>query len=75
MTGGVAARIAAAGHEVANPVAASLDSSKKESGQTAVNIGRLGSSTAQLVAEARKRDSAVVCLTGDDTAAIGVVAR
>jgi arginase len=74
VTAGVASRIAAAGHEVANPVAASLDSSKKESGQTAVNIGRLGASTALLVAEARNRNSAVVCLTGDDTAAIGVVA-
>ena len=34
----------------------------------------MGSSTALLVADARNRDSAVVCLTGDDTAAIGVVA-
>lgn len=74
VSAGVASRIAAAGHEVANPVAAALDASSKESGQTAVNIGKLGSSTAQLVAEARARDSAVVCLTGDDTAAIGVIA-
>lgn len=70
---GVAGRIAASLHQVGNPLAASLAQEAREAGQTAVNIGRLGSSTAELVSQARRAGSAVICLIGDDTAAIGVV--
>jgi len=73
VSAGVASRIASSLHQVGNPLAASLAQEARESGQTAVNIGRLGSSTAGLVAEARRAGSAVICLIGDDTAAIGVV--
>lgn len=45
-----------------------------EPGRTAINIGRLGARTAELVATARVNGSGVLVLAGDDTAAIGVVA-
>lgn len=74
VTGGAQARIASAGHTVTNPVAAELPASQREQGQTAVNIGRLGASTARLVAASRAEGAGVFALTGDDTAAVGVVA-
>ncbi len=52
---------------------ATLDDADRETGRTAVNIGRLGASTAALIANARSNGSACLVLAGDDTAAIGVV--
>jgi arginase len=71
---GVIDRIRAAGHDVYGPVAASLGPSERESGQTAVNIGRLGASTAGLVAASRTAGAGVLVLAGEDTASVGVMA-
>lgn len=71
---GVQSRIASAGHTVSDPVAAELLANQREQGQTAANIGRLGASTARLIAASRAAGAGVLALTGDDTAAIGVVA-
>ena len=53
---------------------ATLRDKDREAGRTAVNIGRLGASTAALVAEAARAQAKALVLTGDDTASIGVVA-
>ena len=53
--------------------AARLDPGEREEGRTAVNIGKLGASTASLIAEARTAGNPCLVLAGDDTAAIGVV--
>ncbi len=52
---------------------ANLDPASKETGRTAVNIGMLGSSTAALLHQALSNGCAALVLTGDDTAAVGVV--
>ncbi|MCC6703361.1 MAG: arginase family protein [Thermomicrobiales bacterium] len=72
--GGAAERVRAAGHEVAEPVAAMLPDEEREPGQTAVNIGKLGAHTAALISEARQNDARVLALVGEDTAIIGVIA-
>lgn len=53
---------------------ATLDDTDREDGRTAVNIGKLGRSTADHVARARSKGSPVVVVAGDDTAVVGVVA-
>jgi arginase len=70
---GLAARLAATGHEVTGPAEAVLDPTEREPGRTAVNIGRLGARTAALVAAARRAGDGALVLAGDDTAAIGVL--
>jgi arginase len=52
---------------------ADLPSDAREEGRTAVNIGRLGSSTGALVCSALNDGCPALVLTGDDTAAVGVV--
>ena len=52
---------------------AHLPDEAKEEGRTAVNIGTLGSSTAELVSQALLDGCPAMVLTGDDTAAVGVV--
>lgn len=52
---------------------ANLDPSAREEGRTAVNIGTLGASTATLVCQALADHCPALVLTGDDTAAVGVV--
>ena len=52
---------------------AHLDESEREPDRTAVNIGKLGRSTASLVASARSTGRPVIVLSGDDTASVGVV--
>ncbi len=71
---GLSDRLTGLGFEVAGPDVAELDDAERESGRTAVNIGKLGASTAALVAGARGRGEAALVLAGDDTAAVGVVA-
>lgn len=71
---GIVGRLSDAGHEVLAPVEAHLDASDRDDDRTAVNIGKLGAKTAELVAAARKAGHASVVLAGDDTAAVGVVA-
>lgn len=66
--------ISAAGHEQTGSSEACLSDDAREHGRTAVNIGRLGSETATLVAGHRADGEAVLVVAGDDTATIGVVA-
>jgi arginase len=53
---------------------ANLPDEERDDDRTAVNIGRLGHSTASLVARARASGEPVLVVAGDDTATIGVVA-
>jgi arginase len=62
-----------AGHKIVDTLEAGLDPMHREPGRTAVNIGTLGASTAELVQKARESRSACFILAGDDTAAVGVV--
>jgi arginase len=55
-------------------VVAHLCDEDREEDRTAVNIGRLGRSTADLVARARASAHPVIVVAGDDTASVGVVA-
>lgn len=71
---GLAHRLAAAGHDVVDPVEAILAHVERSAGPVAVNIGKLGGKTAALVATARQAGDGALVLAGDDTAAIGVVA-
>jgi arginase len=73
IAGGAKERIAKAGHTVTAPVAAVLAAADREPGQTAINIGRLGASTSRLIAEALRAGAGGLALTGDDTAAVGVI--
>ncbi|HQY29960.1 MAG TPA: arginase family protein [Thermomicrobiales bacterium] len=52
---------------------AHLDEKSIDEDRTAVNIGRLGRSTARLVAQARSAGEPVLVIAGDDTASVGVV--
>ncbi len=66
-------RLRAAGLAVAEPTESQLPEDERVSGPIAVNIGRLGSHTAERIAEARKDANPVLVLAGDDTAAVGVI--
>jgi len=70
---GLPEQIHRAGIKLSGPHEASLDPALRESGRTAINVGRLGADTARLVAAARRDGKGALVLTGDDTAAIGVV--
>ena len=74
MRAGLLEAIAESGHEVTGHSAAHLSDDQREDGRVAVNIGRLGSATAALVAEHRAQGEAVIVVAGDDTATIGVLA-
>lgn len=58
---------------VRGTLTANLPAEAREEGRTAVNIGTLGSSTASLVRQALDDGCPALVLTGDDTAAVGVV--
>ncbi len=73
LAAGLQERLAALGYTVAEPKEATLDPAERDDERIAVNIGRLGSRTAALVAEARRAGEAVLVLAGDDTASIGVI--
>lgn len=62
-----------AGHTPTGISTARLTEQEREEGKTAVNIGKLGASTAELVADARRQGSGCLVLAGDDTASIGVI--
>jgi arginase len=70
---GLARRLSGSGHTLVGMVESHLALSDREEGRTAVNIGRLGACTAELVAAARRAGYAPLVLAGDDTAAVGVV--
>jgi arginase len=52
---------------------ASFDPALREEGRTAINIGLLGASTAEELAGVLRDGGRALVLTGDDTAAVGVV--
>ncbi len=58
---------------VRETLTAHLPAESREDGRTAVNIGTLGASTATLVSQALSDGCPALVLTGDDTAAVGVV--
>ncbi len=70
---GIVARLAAAGCDVGGPVSAEIADADRDPDHVAVNIGRLGASTASLVAKSRQEGACPLVLAGDDTASIGVV--
>jgi arginase len=65
--------LAALGAEMNGPTEATLPDAEREPDRTAVNIGRLGAHTANLVATARRAGRGALVLAGDDTASIGIV--
>ncbi|MEZ4563121.1 MAG: arginase family protein [Thermomicrobiales bacterium] len=71
---GLGARLRQAGLALGADCSAHLPDADRVDGRTAVNIGKLGANTAQLVAAARHAGNGALVLAGDDTAAIGVVA-
>lgn len=73
IAGGLEKAMAGKGIAVQETLTAHLDPAEREEGRTAVNIGTLGASTASLVAQAIEHGCPALVLTGDDTAAIGVV--
>jgi arginase len=70
---GLVDRLAAIGHEVHGPHAATLADEDRDEQHVAVNIGRLGASTASHVSFARLDGAGALVVAGDDTATIGVV--
>jgi arginase len=70
---GIVERLTALGYRVEGPSAAFLAESDRDEHNVAINIGRLGASTANLVATARESGAGALVLAGDDTASIGVV--
>src|SRR5215204_3450612 len=71
---GLEERLVSAGHTVLPALTAHLDDADRAEGRTAVNIGKLGANTATLVNGALRSGAGVLILTGDDTAAVGIVA-
>lgn len=71
---GLIEKIAELGLETTGPSAATLPDDERAEGSIAVNVGRLGAHTAELVAAARSGHAGVLVLAGDDTAVVGVVA-
>ncbi|MFM9107622.1 MAG: arginase family protein [Chloroflexota bacterium] len=71
---GLAARLAAVGVDLGPPRRADLPDADRVPDNPAVNIGRLGARTADLVAASVAGDRRLLVLAGDDTAAVGIVA-
>lgn len=70
---GLVRAIGASNANVRGTLTASLADEAREEGRTAVNIGTLGASTAALISQALDDKCPALVLTGDDTAAVGVV--
>jgi arginase len=70
---GLPAAIAKQEVTVRETVEAHLAAEDREADRTAVNIGTLGASTATLVSKTLQDECKALVLTGDDTAAVGVV--
>ena len=71
---GIRRSLAATGLSVSEPREAVLLEEEIEPGRTAINIGKLGSRAAALVADGTRAGRAVLILAGDDTIAVGIVA-
>ena len=70
---GLVDRLKKAGTSVTGTSEAELPLDQQEPGRRAVNIGRLGASTARLIAEAQTTGTSVLVLCGDDTASVGIL--
>ena len=70
---GLVKRLEALGFEVMGPFEAVLPDAERVEGPIAVNVGRLGSHTAALVANARREGAPALVISGDDTATVGVI--
>ena len=70
---GLVERLASLGFDVRGPFEAVLPDEERVDSPIAVNIGRLGSHTAELVAGARGDGAVALVISGDDTATVGVV--
>lgn len=73
LAAGLVDRLRERGFETDEPLQTDLGAENREKGRTAVNIGKIGSLTATLVAAGRREGHPVLVLAGDDTAAIGVL--
>lgn len=73
LNAGLRQRLKGIGIETTEPVEASLSDDERVPGKLAINIGRLGSRTAENVCHAVAEGDPVLVLAGDDTTAIGVV--
>jgi arginase len=73
LAAGLPDALQSAGLTVRDTLTAELDPAAREDGRTAVNIGMLGASTAALISQALNDGCPALVLTGDDTAAVGVV--
>ncbi len=73
LSAGLVERLTNAGISVAGTSEAELPIDRQEAGRRAVNIGRLGASTAGLIADAHAAGNSVLLLCGDDTASIGIL--
>lgn len=73
LAAGLIERLRDRGFDTDEPLQTDLGAENREKGRTAVNIGKIGSLTATLVAEGRREGRPVLVLAGDDTAAIGVL--
>ena len=70
---GIIDRMGKAGIDVSGPAISELPDVERAEGSIAVNVGRLGAHTADLVASARAQGAGALVLSGDDTATVGVV--
>jgi arginase len=73
ISAGLEESIRNAGLEFEGVRIAELAAAEREAGKTGVNIGKLGASTAALIAEACREGTGCLVLAGDDTACVGVV--
>jgi len=70
---GLVRRLESLGFDVRGPFEASLPDEERVESPIAVNVGRLGSHTADLVAGARREHAVALVISGDDTATVGVM--
>lgn len=70
---GIVDRLGKLGVDVTDTSTAELLEGDRTDGSIAINVGRLGAKTADLVARSRNQGTGVLVLSGDDTAMVGVV--
>lgn len=70
---GLLDRMTEMGIDTCGPRVSTLPDDERTAGSIAINVGRLGAHTAELVAAARSEGAGVLVLAGDDTATVGVV--
>lgn len=73
LNAGLARALANQGVVICETLVAHLDPAAREPGRTAVNIGTLGSSTATHLQHVLSEGRRALVLSGDDTAAVGVI--